>query len=70
MGQARSGKEVESRTSLKFLGMATDCMFLLITEDGLFVGSDRMYITADLLNLRCPQATHMSMSNRQLNVQL
>ena len=43
MGQARSGKEVESRTSLKFLDMATDCMFLLITEDGLFVGSDRMY---------------------------
>ena len=70
MGQARSGKEVESRTSLKFLDMATDCMFLLITEDGLFVGSDRMYITADLLNLRRPQATHMSMSNRQLNVQL
>lgn len=23
--------------------MAADCMFLLITEDGLFVGSDRMY---------------------------
>lgn len=49
--------------------MVTDCMFLLITEDGPFVSSDRMY-NADLLNLRCPQATHMSMSNRQLNVQL
>lgn len=69
MGQARSGKEVKSRTSLKFLDMVTDCMFLLITEDGPFVSSDRMY-NADLLNLRCPQATHMSMSNRQLNVQL